>query len=83
MSETWAPDDRRQLATIARNITTRYFALAVEMILGFVMLPFIELAALQRPRRWRRDNPHPDCSRDFPDRAGSRYRPQFRDVAPA
>ena len=40
MSETWAPDDRRQLATIARNITTRYFALAVEMILGFVMLPF-------------------------------------------
>jgi O-antigen/teichoic acid export membrane protein len=40
MSETWALDDTRQLAIIARNLTTRYLAIAVEMLLGFVMLPF-------------------------------------------
>jgi O-antigen/teichoic acid export membrane protein len=40
MTETWAADDRRQLATIARNVTTRYLMIATEMIIGFVMLPF-------------------------------------------
>jgi O-antigen/teichoic acid export membrane protein len=40
MSETWAADDRGQLATIARNVATRYLAIATEMMLGFVMLPF-------------------------------------------
>jgi O-antigen/teichoic acid export membrane protein len=36
----WAADDRRPLATIARNVTTRYLAIAAEMIIGLVMLPF-------------------------------------------
>jgi hypothetical protein len=36
----WAADDRRPLATIARNVTTRYLAIAVEMFIGLVMLPF-------------------------------------------
>jgi len=36
----WAPDERRQLATIARNVTTRYLAIAIEMFIGLVMLPF-------------------------------------------
>ncbi len=40
MSSSWALDDRRQLATIARNVTTRYLTIANEIILGFVMLPF-------------------------------------------
>jgi O-antigen/teichoic acid export membrane protein len=39
-TESWAPDDRRQLATIARNVTTRYLAIAIEMFIGLVMLPF-------------------------------------------
>jgi len=36
----WAADDRRPLATIARNVTTRYLAIATEMFIGLVMLPF-------------------------------------------
>jgi hypothetical protein len=40
MSETWAPDDRGQLATIARNLATRYVAIAIEMVLGLLLLPF-------------------------------------------
>jgi O-antigen/teichoic acid export membrane protein len=39
-AEAWAPNDRRQLATIARNLTTRYLAIAIEMFIGLVMLPF-------------------------------------------
>ena len=39
MSETWAPDDRGQLATIARNLATRYVVIATEMVLGLVILP--------------------------------------------
>ena len=40
MIESWAPDDARQLHTIARNVTTRYLAIATEMALGLLMLPF-------------------------------------------
>ena len=40
MTESWVPDDRRQLHTIARNVTTRYLAIATEMALGLIMLPF-------------------------------------------
>lgn len=37
---TWAEADERPLATLARNITTRYVAIAVELVIGLVMLPF-------------------------------------------
>jgi len=40
MSETWAPDDRHQIAIIARNLMTRYLGIAVEILLGLVTLPF-------------------------------------------
>lgn len=36
----WAAGDRRPLTTIARNVTTRYLAIAAEMFIGLVMLPF-------------------------------------------
>ncbi len=39
-TESWAPDDRGQLATIAKNVTTRYLAIGVEMVIGLLMLPF-------------------------------------------
>jgi O-antigen/teichoic acid export membrane protein len=38
--ETWATPPEGQLATVARNVTTRYVAIAVEMAIGLVMLPF-------------------------------------------
>jgi O-antigen/teichoic acid export membrane protein len=37
---TWAPGRERQLVTVARNVTTRYLAIAAEMVIGLVMLPF-------------------------------------------
>jgi O-antigen/teichoic acid export membrane protein len=37
---TWTEADERPFATLARNITTRYIAIAVELVIGLVMLPF-------------------------------------------
>ena len=37
---TWTEADDRPFATLARNITTRYVAIAVELVIGLVMLPF-------------------------------------------
>lgn len=37
---TWTAADERPFATLARNITTRYLAIAVELVIGLVMLPF-------------------------------------------
>jgi O-antigen/teichoic acid export membrane protein len=39
-TESWAPDNRSQLTTIARNVTTRYLAIGIEMLIGLLMLPF-------------------------------------------
>ncbi|HET7617683.1 MAG TPA: oligosaccharide flippase family protein [Vicinamibacterales bacterium] len=36
----WATEDREQVAVIARNVTTRYLAIAADMLIGFLMLPF-------------------------------------------
>ena len=36
---TWAPHEQ-QLVTVARNVTTRYLAIAAETVIGLVMLPF-------------------------------------------
>ena len=36
----WAPGRERQLVTVARNVSTRYLAIAVETAAGVVMLPF-------------------------------------------
>jgi O-antigen/teichoic acid export membrane protein len=36
---TWGSDDR-QLATMARNVTTRYIAIATDALIGVVLLPF-------------------------------------------
>ncbi len=36
----WAHQPGGQLRTVARNVTTRYFAIATETALGLVMLPF-------------------------------------------
>ena len=36
----WAHVPGGQLKTVARNVTTRYFAIGTEMVLGLVMLPF-------------------------------------------
>ena len=35
----WGSDDR-QLARVARNVTTRYFAIAMDGLIGLVLLPF-------------------------------------------
>jgi O-antigen/teichoic acid export membrane protein len=35
----WGADDR-QLATVARNVTTRYLAIATDALIGLVLLPF-------------------------------------------
>src|SRR5207245_1627933 len=35
----WGDDDR-QLVTVARNITTRYLAIAVDAFIGLLLLPF-------------------------------------------
>lgn len=37
---TWSAKPERQLATVARNISTRYLAILFETVLGLVMLPF-------------------------------------------
>jgi O-antigen/teichoic acid export membrane protein len=39
-TDAWAPDNRSQLTTIAKNVTTRYLAISIEMLIGLVMLPF-------------------------------------------
>jgi O-antigen/teichoic acid export membrane protein len=39
-AETWASPADGQLATVARNVTTRYMAIAAEMVIGLIMLPF-------------------------------------------
>jgi O-antigen/teichoic acid export membrane protein len=36
---TWGDDDR-QLATVARNVTTRYLAIIFDALIGLVLLPF-------------------------------------------
>lgn len=36
----WAARPERQLATLARNVSTRYLAILVETVIGLVMLPF-------------------------------------------
>lgn len=37
--DVWGDDDR-QLVTVARNVTTRYLAIAIDAMLGLVLLPF-------------------------------------------
>lgn len=36
----WVPGQERQLITVARNVSTRYLAIAAETVAGLVMLPF-------------------------------------------
>ena len=36
---TWGDDDR-QLATVARNVSTRYVAIILDALIGLVLLPF-------------------------------------------
>jgi O-antigen/teichoic acid export membrane protein len=36
----WGDADERQLATVARNVTTRYMAIGVDAIIGLMLLPF-------------------------------------------
>jgi O-antigen/teichoic acid export membrane protein len=38
-TEAWAPARDRQIATVARNVSTRYLAIAVEIGIGLVLLP--------------------------------------------
>jgi hypothetical protein len=38
--ELWGDVDHRQLATVARNVSTRYLAIVTDAIIGFVLLPF-------------------------------------------
>jgi O-antigen/teichoic acid export membrane protein len=40
VSVRWAPGREKQIVTVARNVSTRYLAIATEMIVGLVMLPF-------------------------------------------
>jgi O-antigen/teichoic acid export membrane protein len=37
---TWGEDDDRQLATVARNVSTRYLAIAIDAGIGLMLLPF-------------------------------------------
>lgn len=37
---TWSAKPERQLATVARNISTRYLAILCETVFGLIMLPF-------------------------------------------
>lgn len=37
---TWSAKPERQLATVARNVSTRYLTILFETILGLIMLPF-------------------------------------------
>jgi O-antigen/teichoic acid export membrane protein len=37
--DAWAPARDRQIVTVARNVSTRYVAIAVEIAIGLVMLP--------------------------------------------
>jgi O-antigen/teichoic acid export membrane protein len=39
-AETWLQQKDSHLVTIARNVSTRYLAIAVELLVGVVMLPF-------------------------------------------
>jgi len=39
VKDVWGDDDR-QLVTVARNVTTRYLAIAIDAMLGLVLLPF-------------------------------------------
>jgi O-antigen/teichoic acid export membrane protein len=39
-AEAWAPGRERQIVTVARNVSTRYLAILVEIAIGLVMLPF-------------------------------------------
>jgi O-antigen/teichoic acid export membrane protein len=38
-AEAWAPARERQIVTLARNVSTRYLAIAVEIAIGLVLLP--------------------------------------------
>lgn len=39
MNDVWGDDDR-QLVTVARNVTTRYLAIASDALIGLMLLPF-------------------------------------------
>ena len=39
-ADRWAGTAERQLATVARNVSTRYMSIAAEMIIGLIMVPF-------------------------------------------
>jgi O-antigen/teichoic acid export membrane protein len=36
----WHDNDDRQLATVARNVSTRYLAIAIDALIGLMLLPF-------------------------------------------
>src|SRR5919205_3529850 len=38
-ADVWGDDDR-QLVTVARNVSTRYMAIAVDALVGLMLLPF-------------------------------------------
>jgi O-antigen/teichoic acid export membrane protein len=38
--DSWPPRSERQLATVARNLSTRYLVMCIEAAVGLVMLPF-------------------------------------------
>jgi O-antigen/teichoic acid export membrane protein len=38
-AESWAPGRERQVVTVARNVSTRYLAIIVEIVIGLVLLP--------------------------------------------
>jgi O-antigen/teichoic acid export membrane protein len=39
-ADQWARTGRPEVATVARNVSTRYMSIAAEMIIGLIMLPF-------------------------------------------
>lgn len=39
-TDPWGDDDDRQLVTVARNVTTRYAAIATDATIGLMLLPF-------------------------------------------
>ena len=39
-ADQWARTGERELAIVARNVSTRYMSIAAEMVIGLIMLPF-------------------------------------------
>ena len=39
-ADRWASTGERQLATVARNVSTRYLSIAAELVIGLIMVPF-------------------------------------------